>query len=96
MSEILFLKEGYIMIEDGLGLRQQITELKQEIKDHKLEIERLQLGGGIYYYHDLHCNADRRKPMGCSCCSCFMYKKFVNANETIEAIKKILNGEDNK
>lgn len=31
------------------------------------------------YYHDGHCNAGRHQPMGCSGCSCFMYKRVLKA-----------------
>jgi hypothetical protein len=30
---------------------------------------------GELYYHDVHCNAGRDKPMGCEICSCFMYQR---------------------
>lgn len=39
------------------------------------------------YYHDLHCNATRYKPMGCDMCSCTMYYRAKNAERKVVALQ---------
>jgi hypothetical protein len=46
------------------------------------------LGG--QYYHDLHCNASRAKPMGCSGCSCYMYQRARKAEMSNEFKYRVL------
>ncbi len=35
------------------------------------------------YYHDIHCNADRKQPMGCEGCSCTMYQEYKKHKEEL-------------
>ena len=37
---------------------------------------------GKRYHHEIHCNADRRKPMGCEMCSC-KYSKSRRVAQTV-------------
>lgn len=65
-----------------------VPELKHLV-EAATEAQRERQANGEYY-HELHCNASRREPMGNAGCSCLMYKRARAAEQQLEAQREQL------
>ena len=79
-AKIEQLKKPHDKLEKGKAeLQMQLTSCalaKTLIPADYYELQKENEQLKSQYTHDVHCNADRRKPIGCEMCSCFIYKEL--------------------
>lgn len=69
MIRELAVSVNNVAIETAKPYQEQIAKLKAKFEQLERAYKQYTTGEAIYY-HDVLCNADRRKPMGCDICSC--------------------------